>query len=201
MRFFKGLSRPVRLAGVVLIGVAVVAVAIGTVTATTGGSSQTAAPAAEGTTSPAPPPVPSAAPSAVPAPPTASSAPPATSAQAPGAAQAPASAPENAPAGQTDAKWVPVRVYNNSTIKGLAAQAADEFRAEGWNITETGNYPYGIIPHSTAYYTPGTDEETAAKALAAAFSMRAEPRFAGIENSSPGVIVILTNDFQGKGKD
>ncbi|WP_460429196.1 LytR C-terminal domain-containing protein, partial [Amycolatopsis endophytica] len=101
------------------------------------------------------------------------------------------------PADAAAAQWVPVRVYNNSTIHGLAARAADELKANGWNVVEVGNYPSGIIPTTTAYYTPGTDEETAARALATAFGMKVEPRFQGIEDASPGVIVIVTNDYQG----
>ena len=94
-----------------------------------------------------------------------------------------------------------MRIYNNSTTKGLATRAADELRSEGWTVAEVSNYPSGIIPTTTAYYRPGTDEETAAKSLAAAFGMRAEPRFAGIQNSNPGVIVMITNDYQkSKGK-
>jgi LytR cell envelope-related transcriptional attenuator len=198
MTFLKGLSRPVRLAGVVLIAIAVVAVVIGTVSAVNGGSTETAAPTPAGapsSTGNAPPP----APSSASLPPSGNGA---TSPAGP-PVQPPAgtSAPTSPDSGQLDAKWVAVRVYNNSTIKGLAARAANDFRGDGWNITESGNYPYGIIQHSTAYFTPGTDEETAAKALAADFHLQAEPRFEGIQDSSPGVIVIVTNDYQGKGKD
>ena len=196
MTLLKGLSRPVRLAGVVLIGVALVAVAIGTVSALNAGSTQPAAPASSGgqpATSSNPPPA--ARSSALP-----QNATPPTSPRAQPPAGSLALGPTPA-LDQRDAKWVAVRVYNNSTIKGLAARAADDLRGGGWNITESGNYPYGIIQHSTAYFTPGTDEETAAKALAAAFNLEAQPRFAGIQNSSPGVIVIVTNDYQGKGKD
>ncbi|HVW40379.1 MAG TPA: LytR C-terminal domain-containing protein [Amycolatopsis sp.] len=206
MNFLQGLSRPMRLAGVVLIAVAFVAVVIGTVTAVTGGNNeQTAAPSpsaapAPGSTGPsgtsAPGPS-SAAPTTTTTPPpespTSATPPPATSGQ-PGATTGPDG---GVPADQAAAKWVPVRVYNNSTIHGLAAKASDDFRAAGWNVVSTDNYPYGVIPTTTAYFTPGTDEETAAKALATAFGMKAEPRFDGIKNSSPGVIVIVTNDYQG----
>jgi hypothetical protein len=89
-------------------------------------------------------------------------------------------------------------VYNNSTIHGLAASAAADFRAAGWNVADVSNYSAGIIPVTTAYYRPGTDEETAAKALAAEFGMRAEARFDGIKDSSPGVIVIVTNNYKAK---
>jgi hypothetical protein len=96
---------------------------------------------------------------------------------------------------QASAKWVVVRVYNNSTIHGLAARAAEDFRGAGWNVVDVSNYSAGIIPATTAFYRPGTDEETAAKALAAEFRMHAEPRFEGIQQSSPGVIVIVTNNY------
>lgn len=97
------------------------------------------------------------------------------------------------------AKSVPVRVYNNSKIKGLAKKAAEDLRADGWQVTEVANYPYGTIPTTTVYYRPGTDEEAAAKSIAADFGMKAEPRFEGIQNAPAGVIVIVTNDYQDAG--
>lgn len=205
MNFFQGLSRPMRLAGVALLGIAAIAGIIGIVTAVSGngGDNNTAEPTpappsasssssgteVPGTPSPAPA-------STTPPAETTTGAPPATS----GPAGAPTTAPSNnggVPADQAAAKWVPVRVYNNSTISGLAARAAADLRADGWNVVEVSNYPYGVIPTTTAFYTPGTDEETAAKALASWFSMKAEPRFEGIQDASPGVIVIVTNDYQG----
>lgn len=90
---------------------------------------------------------------------------------------------------------LPLRVYNNSTIAGLASRAAEDFRRAGWPIDEVGNYPHGIIPTSTVYYRPGTNEEASAKALAERFGMRANPRFEGIRNASPGIIVIVTADY------
>lgn len=88
-----------------------------------------------------------------------------------------------------------LRVYNNSTIRGLAARAADDFTAAGWTVTEVGNYPGGRIWTSTVYYEQGTDQRTAAEALGAQFGMRVQPRFAGIADARPGVIVIITNDY------
>jgi hypothetical protein len=90
---------------------------------------------------------------------------------------------------------LPLRVYNNSTISGLATRAAEDFRRAGWPIDEIGNYPHGIIPTTTVYYRPGTEEEAAAKALAEQFGMRANPRFEGLQHASPGIIVIVTNDY------
>lgn len=89
-----------------------------------------------------------------------------------------------------------VRVYNNSTIGGLAARAAEDFRTAGWPVEEVGNYPSGIIPTSTVYYRPGTNEKRSAETLGSEFSLRVEPRFEGLTDASPGVIVIVTNDYQ-----
>jgi hypothetical protein len=91
----------------------------------------------------------------------------------------------------------PVRVYNNSTITGLAARAAADFRSAGWQVEEVGNYPYGIISTSTVYYRPGTAEQQAAQAIGNQFSLRVEPRFEGLDEASPGLIVIATNDYRG----
>jgi hypothetical protein len=90
----------------------------------------------------------------------------------------------------------PLRVYNNSTIAGLAGKAAEDFRRAGWTVTESRNYSEGVIPTTTVYYRPGTGEQAAAERLAAEFGMRAEPRFAGIQDATPGLIVILTKDYK-----
>jgi hypothetical protein len=90
----------------------------------------------------------------------------------------------------------PLRVYNNSTIKGLAERAAGDFRSAGWTVTEVGNYSSGIIPTSTVYFQPGTGEEAAARRLGDEFGLRVEPRFRGLQQASPGLIVIATRDFQ-----
>lgn len=90
---------------------------------------------------------------------------------------------------------VPFRVLNNSMIVGLADRAASQMRDAGWTITGVGNYPGGIIPTSTIYYRPGTSEQAAAEAAASEFGVRVSPRFPGIADASPGVIVIATSDW------
>jgi hypothetical protein len=91
-----------------------------------------------------------------------------------------------------------VRVYNNSTISGLAAHAADDFRGAGWTVDAVANYPSseGIIPTSTVYFRPGTGEQGSAERIGSEFGLRAAPRFAGLTDASPGLIVIVTNDYQ-----
>jgi hypothetical protein len=88
-----------------------------------------------------------------------------------------------------------VRVYNNSTIRGLAARAARDLTAAGWTVVEVGNYARGTVPTTTAYYQEGTNQRAEAEALGTQFRMRVEPRFPGIANASPGLIVIVTNDY------
>jgi LytR cell envelope-related transcriptional attenuator len=97
--------------------------------------------------------------------------------------------------GGTAVAHLPLRVYNNSTVSGLATRAAEDFRKAGWPIDEIGNYPQGIIPTTTVYYRPGTEEEAPAKALAEQFGMRVNPRFEGLQQATPGIIVIVTNDY------
>lgn len=193
----SGRSRPLRVAGLVLLGVAVGALLVGLITlaerpdgdgdaapatgaTTTAGTDTATTPTtAPATTEPSP--------ATTPAPPPATTAPPAPTAAPTTAEQAPPPEPT-----------APIRVYNNSTIRGLAAQAAEDFRRFGWAVVEVANYPSGIIPTSTVYYRPGTDEEAAARRLAQRFNLRVEPRFDGIAGASPGVIVIVTNDYGSK---
>lgn len=89
---------------------------------------------------------------------------------------------------------VPVRVYNNSTIEGLANTTASKLRGEGWNVTDVRNYDSGQIPQSTVFYSPAAGEKEAAEKLAQSLGFVAEPRFEGIVNAPPGVIVILAGN-------
>ncbi len=88
-----------------------------------------------------------------------------------------------------------VRIYNNSTIRGLAARVSGDLSAAGWTVVEVGNFARGMIPTTTVYYQEGTNERADAEAIAAQFGMRVEPRFPGISSAGPGVIVIVTNDY------
>lgn len=85
----------------------------------------------------------------------------------------------------------PIGVYNNSTQLELSGKVGDKLRSLGWNVVETGNYAQGVVPVCTAFYTPGTPEQPAADAIAQEFGMRSEPRFPGIANASPKVVVIV----------
>ena len=191
-----GSSRRTRTVGLALLGLAVIAVLIGVVVATTGGE-RTSATGPSPATSPSAPGSPSASPSVIPYPPPVPSIPaeapeiPVPSPPEP-VAEAPAS--DQGFSDNSDGRSE-VRVYNNSTIRGLAARAADDLRAAGWTVVEVGNYAQGTIPTTTAYYQEGTGQRPDAEALGDQFKMRVEPRFPGIANASPGLIVIVTNDY------
>jgi hypothetical protein len=191
-------NQPLKLAGYGLLGVAAIAAVVGLVSLATGGSEAAVDPALQATppsSSVAPPPLVETTP-AVP-PPTTPAAPaplaaPSTPAALPGAGLPDSDGGSKV---RSSAK-APVRVYNNSTIAGLADRAADDIRDSGWSVTEVGNWPHSTIPTSTVYYRNGTNELAAARNLASSFGLRAEPRFSGIEDASPGLIVIVTKDFQ-----
>ncbi|MBE9374080.1 LytR C-terminal domain-containing protein [Saccharopolyspora sp. HNM0983] len=99
----------------------------------------------------------------------------------------------------TEQDRVVVRVYNNSKIKGLAHRAAEDFRAAGYEVPEVGNFARGVIPTTTVYFRPGTEEEAAAEKVAQRFGARAEPRFEGVGDASPGLVAIITNDYRNAG--
>ena len=225
-----GSRSPLRIGGVALLGVGVIAAFAGLITTTQGNSSGTVAqtPTAsagvvESAAQAAPPTEPAVAsppPDAArvaPAPATpfvpgatgdgtaVGAAPPASAVPAPAPAPAepapPAvAAPAPAPEGSSSVAHGPLRVYNNSLIQGLAARAAADFRSAGWTVAEIGGYPGATIPTSTVYFRPGTDEQTAAQEIGRAFGLRVEPRFAGIQYASPGVIVIVTREYRSPGK-
>ncbi|MCU1602977.1 MAG: hypothetical protein JWO22_3686, partial [Frankiales bacterium] len=96
-------------------------------------------------------------------------------------------------AAPAEAAIVPVRVLNNSKIKGLADRAAARFRSGGWPVPQTGNYRGGTISTTTVYYAPG--QQASAARFAKQFGIpRVAPRFAGIP--VPGMTVIVTRDYQ-----
>lgn len=189
-------SRRLRAAGVALIALAVMAATIGIVLALTrGGQIKATGPSTSVSAQPLPP-----RPTAIPFPPPVISTtqapvviPPAAPEPAPAEA---APLEQAAPANGKGASRGEVRVYNNSTIRGLAARAARDLSVAGWTVVEVGNYPWGIIPMTTVYYQEGTDERAGAEAIASEFGMRAEPRFPGIANANPGIIVIVTNNYR-----
>jgi hypothetical protein len=194
-----GPDRRLRSAGIALIALAVMAATIGVVLVFAHGR-QPAVPPPTPTLA-VPPPRPSVIPFPPPLPTTPVVIPtPQPAPEAPGPAAAGEIVPAGGPAGRVAVSRGEVRVYNNSTIRGLAARAARDLAAAGWTVVEVGNYPWGIIPTSTVYYQEDfqkdSDQRSDAEAIASEFGMRAEPRSAGITHVGPGLVVIVTNDYR-----
>jgi LytR cell envelope-related transcriptional attenuator len=53
---------------------------------------------------------------------------------------------------------VPVGVYNNSGITGLASDKAATLEAAGWKVATTDNW-YGDIPANTVYFPAGLRQD------------------------------------------
>jgi hypothetical protein len=188
-----GPVRPARLAGFILLGVAVVAVGLGIFaladsaagqTGSSGPTSQVTAPETFTTTT------------AKPTTTTTTTTPPPTTSYPSGQTTTvlPAPPPTTGPAAPPP---VPVRVYDNGTIPKAGARAAADLQNAGFDVVQVGNYAKGNIPTTTVYYSPAPGEQETAQAIGQKFGMRVLPRFPGIADASPGVIVIITNDFKG----
>lgn len=94
----------------------------------------------------------------------------------------------------SEAHNTPVRVYNNSTVEGLAHRTAQELKTDGFTVGKIANYDGGTVPHSAVFYGDSPGEKAAAEKVGAQLGVPVEPRFDGISDASPGVIVILTAD-------
>lgn len=197
-----------KLIGLGLIGVGVLAAVFGAVTLVSGESSDTAQPLPQEPTSqvqPPPKPAPSQVVPPVQPPPAAqppvvqppAAQPPVAEQPGSGGTQTPGSG-QDVPVGSgKGSEQIIVRVYNNSTISGLAHRAAEDLRKAGYDVPEVGNYAKGKIPTTTVFFRPGTDEVRQAKELAARIGARADARFDGIQDATPGLIAIITNDYKG----
>ncbi|MEV6770473.1 LytR C-terminal domain-containing protein [Nocardia sp. NPDC051030] len=184
---------PLRALAMVLIALAIVFAGLGAMSLSSSDSSSASETSAAPSTTVAQP---VSAPSSAVAPPVttapaATTTPPVTTTTAPVTTTPPTTAPSATSAAD---KSVPVRVYNNGVIAGLAAQTGGQLTASGWNVTETGNYATGVIPKTTVYYGSSPGEQAAAVAIAKELGVTAEPRFPGIADSPPGVIVIVTGN-------
>jgi hypothetical protein len=61
---------------------------------------------------------------------------------------------------------IPVYVFNQTSISGLAAETATGFESAGWNVVGVDNW-IGRVPTDTVYYYPG--DRAAAERLSADF--------------------------------
>jgi hypothetical protein len=93
------------------------------------------------------------------------------------------------------AKALPLIVLNNTTVPGLAQQAATRFQAGGWTVTRYDNYQNDILS-TCAYYDPSvTGAKAAAEALQQQFPeiKRVKERFSDLPQGP--IVVVLTPDY------
>ncbi|MFB9259275.1 LytR C-terminal domain-containing protein [Dietzia aerolata] len=101
--------------------------------------------------------------------------------------------------GNSGVTSVPVQIYNNSTVVGLAGRTGEQLRESGFAVGDVANLPSnrGVVAESTAFYGNGLGEQEAAQAVAQQLGIVAKPRPADMAADGPGVIVIVTQDLQG----
>ncbi|SUE15225.1 glycoprotein [Rhodococcus gordoniae] len=116
-----------------------------------------------------------------------------TSAAVSSVSSLPAASGTSLAAGTSPAATAPIRVFNNSEVAGLAAQTAAYLEDEGYTISETGNYSEGLLPQTSVFYGSSPGEQQTATAVAESLGVTAQPRFEGIRDAAPGVIVIVTS--------
>ena len=89
----------------------------------------------------------------------------------------------------------PLVVLNNTTISGLAAEAAQRFEQGGWTVTSYGNLDNAIVS-TCAYYDPSVRHaKGAAEELQREYPtiQRVEPKFDGLVDGP--VVVVLTPGY------
>ena len=111
--------------------------------------------------------------------------------------QQPADQPAGQPAAAPPVTAVPVQIFNNSNVTGLAGRTGETLRESGFAVGDVANLPsdQGVVSESTAYFGAGPGEQQAAEAIAAQLGIPAKPRPATMAAEPPGVIVIVTQDL------
>lgn len=115
---------------------------------------------------------------------------PAPASQSSAASEPPATTPSTVTS--ADPSNTDVRVLNNSNVSGLAADTASTLTAEGWTITETGNYSETQIPATTVYYGTASGAQAAAQQIAGQLGVTAEEALPTLAAFGDGVIVVVT---------
>jgi hypothetical protein len=98
------------------------------------------------------------------------------------------------PARSPAAREVEVVVLNQSGRAGLAGQVADVLRGDGWTVPAVGNFR-GIVPATTVYYPPGTQDAAQAAAESLPTTPRIRPRFGNLSTSR--LTVVVTDSYPG----
>jgi hypothetical protein len=111
------------------------------------------------------------------------------------------SPPVDVPAEAAAPVRAPITVLNSTKTTGLAAKAAEAFKAAGWESPGVGGYTGGDIAASTVFFTEGDEtQRQAAVQLVDAFPQLQgpTPRFFQLpaDVPAPGLVVVLAADWQ-----
>jgi hypothetical protein len=101
-----------------------------------------------------------------------------------------AAAPTTTAAPSVD-KAIPVGVYNNSDVSGLAAETAGQLEADGWTVAETGGWTEVALAKTTVYFGPTADEEAAAEAISTLLGARTAPKLADMPGPEGAIVVVV----------
>ena len=85
-----------------------------------------------------------------------------------------------------------VRVYNISSIEGVAESAANRLRDAGWNVTETGDLSLPEISGTTVFFSDAPGEHEAADEVGKLLEAPVQPRVPELTEQPPGVVVAVT---------
>jgi len=84
-----------------------------------------------------------------------------------------------------------VRVYNISSMEGVAGRTRDELTAAGFRVTEVGNLTVPEVGATTVYFTDADGEHATADAVGQKLGAPVQPRIPALSNQPPGVIVLV----------
>jgi hypothetical protein len=87
---------------------------------------------------------------------------------------------------------VPVYVFNQTTVTGLAASFAAVLDGDGWNVAGVANWR-GFVPENTVYYWPGN--QAAANRLSSDYGEIGRVWPATSPMPRDGLVVILASDL------
>ena len=87
---------------------------------------------------------------------------------------------------------VPVYVFNQTTVTGLAASFSRVLDSDGWTVAGVGNWR-GFVPSNTVYYWPG--DKAAAQRLSSDYGEIGRVWPASSPMPRDGLVVILASDL------
>src|SRR4029078_1674392 len=82
-----------------------------------------------------------------------------------------------------------VRVYNISSIEGVAESAANGWRDAGWNVTETGDLSLPEVTGTTVFFSDAPGEHEAADEVGKLLEGPVQPRGPELHQQPPGVLL------------